>query len=77
LAHFGQAGSGRHGAAREPLQWRGGSIKSLAIGDVITFHDRLEVPGRADDERGVDMIVAEEVPYLTDSGGQRMSYRGR
>ena len=75
--HVGQAGPGRHGAAREPPQWRGGSIKSLAIGDVITFHDRLEVPGRADDERGMDMIVLEKIPYLADGGGQRMSHRNR
>ena len=77
LAHVGQAGLGRHGAACESPQRRGGSIKSLAIGDVITFHDCLQVPGRADDERGVDMIVAEEVPYLADGGGQRMSHRSR
>ena len=70
--HFGKAGPGRHGAACESSQRRSDSIKSLAIGDVGTFHDCLQVPGRADDERGVDMIVAEEVPYLTDGGGQRM-----
>ena len=48
-AHFGQAGPGRHRAARESSQRRNGSIKSPAPGDVITFHDSLEVPGRADD----------------------------
>ena len=47
--HFGQAGPGRHCAACELSQRRSGSIKSLAFGDVITFHDSLQVPGRADD----------------------------
>jgi hypothetical protein len=75
-AHFGQAGPGRHGAARESSQRRRGSIKSLAPGDVVTFHDSFQVPGRADDQRGMDMIIAEEVPYLTDGGRQRMPYRG-
>ena len=69
LAHFGQAGSGRHRAARESSQRRSGRIRSLAPGDVIAFHDRFQVPGRADDQRGMDMIVAEEVPYLTDGDG--------
>ena len=46
-------------------------------GDVIAFHDRFQVPGRADDQRGMDMIVAEEVPYLTDGDGQRMSCGSR
>src|SRR6266851_1811129 len=54
-----------------------GSIKGLALGDVGTFHDSLQVPGRADDERGMDMIVAEEVPYLTAGGGPRMSCGSR
>jgi hypothetical protein len=71
-AQFGKAGPRRHCAARESSQRRSGGIKSLAPGDVITFHDRLQVPGRANDQRGVDMIVAEKVPYLTDGGGQRM-----
>jgi hypothetical protein len=74
-AYFGQAGPGRHCAARESSQRRSGSIKSPAPGDVITFHDSLQVPGRADDQRGMDMIVAEEVPYLTDGGRQRMPAR--
>ena len=76
-ADFGKAGPGRHCAACESSQRRSGTIKSLALGDVITFHDRLQVPVRADDERGMDMIVAEEVPYLTDGGGQRMSCGSR
>ena len=76
-ADFGQAGPWQHCAACEPSQRRSGSIKSLVLGDVITFHDSLQVPGRADDQRGVDVIVAEEVPYLTDSGGQRMSCGSR
>ncbi len=76
-ADFGKAGPGRHCAACESSQRRSGTIESLALGDVITFHDRLQVPGRADDERGMDMIVAEEVPYLTDGGGQRMSCGSR
>ena len=76
-AHFGKAGPRRHCAARESSQRRSGGIKSLAPGDVITFHDRLQVPGRANDQRGVDMIVAEKVPYLTDGGGQRMSCGSR
>ena len=60
-AHFGHAGPGRHRAACETSQRRGGRIKSLAPGDVITFHDSFQVPSRADDQRGMDMIVAEEV----------------
>jgi len=48
-AHFGQAGPGRHCAACESSQRRSGSSKGLAPGDVITFHDRLQVTGRADD----------------------------
>jgi len=48
-AHFGKVGPGWHRAARDSSQRRSGSIKSLALGDVITFHDRLQVPGRADD----------------------------
>jgi hypothetical protein len=72
-AHFGQARPGRHYAARESSQRRSDSIKSPAPGDVITFHDRLQVPGRADDQRGMDVIVAEEFPYLTDGRGQRVS----
>jgi hypothetical protein len=71
-AHFGQASPRRHGAACKPSQRRSGNIKGLAPGDVVAFHDSLQVPGRADDESGMDMIVAEEVPYLTDGGGQRM-----
>ena len=75
--HFGQAGPGRHCAARESSQRRSGNIKSPAPGDVATLHDSLQVPGRADDERGMDMIVAEEVPYLTDGGGHRVSCGNR
>ena len=71
-AHFGQAGLGRHCAACEPSQRRSGSIKGPAPGDVVTFYDSFQISGRADDERGMDMIVAEEVPYLADGGGQRM-----
>jgi hypothetical protein len=48
-ARFGKAGPGRHRAAFESSQRRSGSIKSLALGDVITFYDSLQVPGRADD----------------------------
>ena len=48
-ARFGQAGPGRHCAACESSQRRSGSVKSPAPGDVITFHDSLQVPGRADD----------------------------
>ena len=77
LAHVSQAGPGRHGAARESSQRRSGSIRSLAPADVVTVHDRLQVTGRADDQRGMDMIVAEEVAYLTDGGGQRMSCGSR
>ena len=77
LAHFGQAGPVRHRTACESSQRRSRSIRSLAPGDVIAFHDRLQVTGRADDQRGMDVIVTEEVPYLTDADGQRMSYRGR
>jgi hypothetical protein len=76
-AHFGQVGLCRHRAACETSQRRSGSIKSLAPGDVITFHDSLQVPGRADDQRGMDMIVAEEVSYLTDGSRQRMSCGSR
>jgi hypothetical protein len=72
-AHFGNAGPCWHRAACESSQRRGGSIESLAPGDVIAFHDGLQVPRRADDQRGMNMIVAEEVPYLTDGGRQRMS----
>ena len=75
--YVGQAGLGRHGAARESSQRRGGSIKRLVTGDVGTLHDRFQVPGRADDERGMDMIVLEIIPYLADGGGQRMSHRNR
>jgi hypothetical protein len=67
-AHFGNAGPCWHCAARESSQRRRGSIDSLAAGDVIAFHDSLQVPGQAYDQRGMDMIVAEEVPYLTDGG---------
>lgn len=77
LAHFGKAGPGRHRASCKSSQRCCGSIKSPAAGDVITFHNRLQVPGRADDQRGMDVIVAEEVPYLTDRGGQIMSYGSR
>ncbi len=76
-AHFSNAGPGWHCAACESSQRRSGSIKSPAPGDVITFHDSFQVPGRADDQRGMDMIVAEEVPYLTDGDGQRMPYGSR
>jgi hypothetical protein len=48
-ADFGQAGPWQHCAARESSQRRSGSIKSLVLGDVITFHDSLQVPSRADD----------------------------
>jgi hypothetical protein len=73
-AHLGQAGLGRHRAAREPPQRRSGRIGSLAPGDVIAFHDSFELPGRADDQRGMDMTVAEEVPYLTDGGRPGMAH---
>ena len=76
-AHFGQAGPWPYYAACESPQRRSGSIKVMAPGDVITFHDSFQVPGRADDQRGMNMIVAEEVPYLTDGGRQRMSYGNR
>jgi hypothetical protein len=49
----------------------GSSIKSLAPGDVITFHGSFQLPGWADDQRGMDMIVAEEVPYLKDGASER------
>ena len=71
-AHFGKAGPWRHCAACESSQRRGGSIKRLVTGDVGTLHDRFQVPSRADDERGMDMIVLEIIPYLADGGGQRM-----
>jgi hypothetical protein len=45
--------------------------RSLAPGDVVTLHDSLQVPGRADDQCGVDVIVVEEIPYYADGGGQR------
>ena len=70
--HFSQAGPGRHRAACESSQRRSGSIKSRTPSDVVTFHDSLQVPGRTDNQRGMDMIVTEEVPYLTDSGRPRM-----
>jgi hypothetical protein len=70
--HFGQAGAGWHRTACEPSQRRHGSIRSRATSDVLTFHDSLQVPGRADDQRGMDMIVAEEVPNLINGGGRRM-----
>jgi hypothetical protein len=76
-AHFSKVGSRRHRAACESPQRRSGSIKSLAPGDVVTFHDSLQASGRADDQRGMDMIVAEEVPYLTDGGRRRMSCGSR
>ena len=54
LAHFGQAGPGRHGAARESPQRRGRSIKSLKHTTAIfrqvnketphVHHDSLEFP---------------------------------
>jgi hypothetical protein len=75
--HLSQAGPGRHRAARESSERRGGSISSLAPADVVAFHDSLQVTGRADDQRGVDMIVAEEVAYLTDGGRQAMLCGGR
>ena len=53
-----------------------GLIEALPLGDVVTFHHRHQVPGRADDERGIDMAVVEEVAYLPDSGGQRMPRGG-
>ncbi len=59
------------------LARRSGRVRSLAPGDVIAFHDRFQIPGGADDQRGMDMIVAEEVPYVTDGDGQRMSYGSR
>ena len=74
LMRFGQAGAGRHRAAREASQRRGGDTGNLAAGDVVTFHDGFQVSGRADDQRGMDMIIAEEIPHLTHGGGQRMSY---
>jgi hypothetical protein len=46
--------------------------QSLAISDVVTFHDTRQVPGRADDERGMHMIIAEELLYLPDGSRQRM-----
>ena len=45
LAHVGQAGPGRHCAARESSQRHSGGIKSPAPGDVITFHDSFQVTG--------------------------------
>ena len=44
-AHFGQASLGRHRAACELPQRCSGGIKRLAPGDVITFHDSMQVPG--------------------------------
>jgi hypothetical protein len=76
-AYFGNVGPGRHCAARELSQRRSGSLGSLGPGDVIAFHDSLQVPGRADDQRGVDVVVTEEIPYLTDGRRQRMSYGSR
>jgi hypothetical protein len=70
---FSEAGPCRYRAARESSQWCSRSIRSLAISDVATFHNSRQVPGRADDERGMDMIIAEELPYLPDAGSQRMS----
>jgi hypothetical protein len=35
-----------------------------------SFHEGLEVSGAVDDQRGVDVIVAEEVAYLADGGGR-------
>jgi hypothetical protein len=70
--HFSQAGPGRHRTAFKPSQRRRGSIKTLTPSYVVTFHDSLQVPGRTDDQRGMHMIVTEEVPYLTDGGRQRM-----
>ena len=55
-------------------QWR---HQSLAISDVVTFHDTPQVPGRADDERGMHMIIAEELLYLPDGSRQRMPGRDR
>jgi len=40
----------------ERSQRRGGSTKSPTPGDAATLHDSLQVPGRADDQRGMDMI---------------------
>lgn len=77
LAHFGKTGSRRHCTAYESSQRHSDSIRSLAPGDVITLHDSRQVPSRADDQRGVDVIVAEEFPYLADGGGQRMSRGSR
>ena len=71
-AHFSQAGPGRHRAAFKPSQRRSGSIRTLTPSDVVTFHNSLEVAGRTDDQRGMHMIVTEEVAYLTDGGAQRM-----
>jgi hypothetical protein len=71
--HLSEAGSGRNGAAREPSQRRSGGVRSLVISDVATFHDSDQVPLRADDERSVNMVIVEEVSYLPDGGGQRMS----
>jgi hypothetical protein len=51
--------------------------QSLAISDVVTFHDTRQVPGRADDERGMHMIIAEELLYLPDGSRQRMPGRDR
>jgi AcrR family transcriptional regulator len=75
--HFGQAGPARHSAPFEPPQRRGGRVKSPAPGEVATLHDRLQVPALADDQRGMDMIVAEEVAYLSDGGRRRMPHRNR
>jgi hypothetical protein len=76
-AHFGKAGPGRHYTACKSSQRGSGSIKSPPPVDVITFHDSLQVPGRADDQRGMDVIVAEEFPYLADGRGQRVSCGSR
>jgi hypothetical protein len=49
----------------------------MASTDVVTFYDSRQVPGRADDERGMDMIITEEAPHLPDSGSERMLYGHR
>ena len=47
--HLSEAGPRRHGAAREPSQRRSDGIRSVAHGEIVTFHHSRQAPGRAND----------------------------
>ena len=75
LVRLSQTGPGRHGTTSEPSQRYGGGFGSLVPRKIIALHHGGQPAGRADDQRGVDMIITEEITDLADGGAQRMPER--